>query len=40
MLLSLAIDTAFKGYLSLQNTIENDFELNGIAPLELSLIHI
>ncbi len=34
MLLSLAIDTAFKGYLSLQNTIENDFELNGIAPLE------
>ena len=34
MLLSLAIDTAFKGYLSLQNTIENDFELSGIAPLE------
>ena len=34
MLLSLAIDTAFKGYLSLQNTIENDCGLSGIAPLE------
>ena len=34
MLLSQAINTAFKGYLTLQNTIQNDFELSGIAPLE------
>lgn len=34
MLLSQAISTAFKGYLTLQNTIQNDFELSGIAPLE------
>ncbi len=34
MLLSQAINTAFKGYLTLQNSIQNDFELSGIAPLE------
>lgn len=34
MLLSSAISLAFKDYLSLQNTITNDFELVGIASLE------
>lgn len=34
MLLSQAIKEAFKDYLSLENTIQNDFELSGIAPLE------
>ncbi|RDU58998.1 UDP-3-O-(3-hydroxymyristoyl)glucosamine N-acyltransferase [Helicobacter marmotae] len=34
MLLSIAISQAFEGYLSLQNVIQNDFELKGIAPLE------
>lgn len=34
MLLSEAIQTAFKHHLKLQNNISNDFELSGIAPLE------
>ncbi|MCX2717704.1 UDP-3-O-(3-hydroxymyristoyl)glucosamine N-acyltransferase [Helicobacter sp. MIT 21-1697] len=34
MLLSQALNLAFKGYLTLQNTLQNDFELSGIAPLE------
>ena len=34
MLLSTALSTAFKDYISLQNSITHDFELSGIAPLE------
>lgn len=34
MLLSQAIQSAFQHYIKLQNTIKNDFNLTGIAPLE------
>ncbi|TLD96339.1 UDP-3-O-(3-hydroxymyristoyl)glucosamine N-acyltransferase [Helicobacter jaachi] len=33
MLLSAALSQAFEGYLTIQNTLQKDFELSGIAPL-------